>query len=278
MAAVDLPAGTITYRETGPADGQVVVFVHGFLVDDGLWSDVPERLAERGFRCLTPTWPLGAHRAPMRPDADLSPRGIARLVASFLEALDLHDVVLVGNDTGGAVCQLLLDEDSSRVGRLVLTPCDAFEEFPPAPFNTMFRLARSAAVGRALLQPMRIPWVRTGPLCFGSLTHRRLTAGETKPWVSPYLASAGVRSDVARFARAWTGHELVDAARWLAGFDRPVLVVAGRRDGVFGPSLAGRLVVSFPQARLVEVDDAGAFLPLDQPIRLADEIAAFASP
>ncbi len=161
MATVDLPAGLVSYRETGPADGPVVVFVHGFLVDDTLWADVPERLAERGFHCLAPTWPLGAHRTAMRPRADLSPRGLARAVASFLEALDLRDVVLVGNDTGGAVCQLLLDEDVSRVGRLVLTNCDAFDTFPPFPFDVLFRLARNAWVGRALLQLRR--WLRKAP-------------------------------------------------------------------------------------------------------------------
>ena len=276
MAAVDLPAGTITYRETGPADGQVVVFVHGFLVDHTLWADVPERLAERGFRCFAPTWPLGAHRSAMRPGADLSPRGIARMVASFLEALDLRDVVLVGNDTGGGLCQLLLDEDPSRIGRLVLTDCDTFDAFPPFPFNILFRLARNATVGRAVLLPTGIGWVRTGRLGFGSLTVRRLTADETRPWVASYLSDAGMRRDVAAFAKAWTGRELSESAAWLGEFERPVLLVWGRRDRLFPMSSARRLVDTFPQARLVEVDDASTFLSLDQPARLADEIAAFA--
>jgi len=277
MATVDLPAGKVYYRETGPADGPVVLFVHGFLVDDTLWGDVPERLGRRGFRCLAPTWPLGAHRAAMLPGADLSPRGVARVVASFLETLDLHDVVLVGNDTGGAVCQLLLDEEPSRVGRLVLTNCDAFDTFPPFPFNVLFRLARNATVGRGLLQLTRIGWVRTSPLGFGLLTRRRLTAEETRPWVAPYLADADVRRDVAAFARAWTGRELSGSALWLRQFERPVLVVWGRRDRLFKPSMARRLVATLPQARLVEVEDATTFVSLDQPARLADEIAGFAS-
>jgi pimeloyl-ACP methyl ester carboxylesterase len=277
VETVELAAGSISYRETGPADGSAVVFVHGFLVDHTLWADVPERLAERGFRCLVPTWPLGAHRTPMRPHADLSPRGVARVVASFLEALDLRDVVLVGNDTGGAVCQLLLDEDATRVGRLVLTNCDAFDTFPPFPFDVLFRLARKANLGRGLLQLTRIGWVRTSPLGFGLLTHRPLTADETRPWVTPYLADADVRRDVATFAKAWTGRELSGAAEWLAGFDRPVLVVWGRRDRLFKLSLARRLVATFPDARLVEVDDATTFVSLDQAARLADEIAGFAT-
>ena len=193
MASVDLSAGPLHYRESGPADGPAVVFVHGFLVDHSLWADVPERLAGHGFHCLAPTWPLGAHRTAMHPGANLSPRGLARLVATFIEALDLQDVVLVGNDTGGAICQLLLDEDASRVGRLVLTNCDAFESFPPAPFDTMFRLARSPRAGLVMLQPLRLGLLRTGRLGFGNLTRRPLTATETQPWVTSYLSDAGVR-------------------------------------------------------------------------------------
>jgi pimeloyl-ACP methyl ester carboxylesterase len=212
----------------------------------------------------------------MNPGADLSPRGLARVVTSFLESLDLRDVILVGNDTGGAVCQLLLDEDPSRVGRLVLTNCDAFDTFPPFPYNVLFRLARSPAVGRVLLQLFRIGWVRTGLLGYGPLTHRRLTAEETEPWLTPALADAGVRRDVATFAQGWTGRELTESAQWLRRFDRPVLLVWGRRDRLFKISFARRLASTFPDARLVEVDDATTFVSLDQPARLADEIAGFA--
>jgi pimeloyl-ACP methyl ester carboxylesterase len=57
--------------------------------------------------------------------------GVARLVAEFLDRLDLHDVTLVGNDTGGALVQLLMRDGAARVGRVVLASCDAFDNFPP---------------------------------------------------------------------------------------------------------------------------------------------------
>jgi pimeloyl-ACP methyl ester carboxylesterase len=272
---IELPAGTIEYREAGPAGGAPVVFVHGFLVDDALWADVPEQVAGHGFRTFTPTWPLAAHRAAMRPDADLSPRGLARLVLSFLEANDLRGVTLVGNDTGGAVCQLVLDEDPSRIARLVLTNCDAFEVFPPFPFDLLFRLCRHPRAGRAVLGAMRVAAMRTSKLGFGWLVRRRLTAEETLPWVTPYLADPDVRRDVARFARAWRGSDLVEVADRLSAFDRPVLLCWGIDDPFFRIALGRRLAGAFPRARLVEVPGAGAFLPLDQPDRLAGEIAAF---
>lgn len=273
---VDLPAGTVHYREAGPAEGPVVLFVHGFLVDDTLWGDVPERLAAQGFRTIAPTWPLGAHPTPMAPGADLSPRGVARVVLSFLEELELHDVVLVGNDTGGAVCQLLLDEDASRVDRLVLTNCDAFEVFPPFPFDLLFRATRHPAAALAGLQTMRVGRLRTSILGFGGLVRRRLSAEETLPWVAPYLTDAGVRRDLADFARGWSRDDLADVAPRLAAFDRPVLLCWAPADRFFTIELGRRLAATFPDARLVEIPDARTFLALDQPARLAQEITAFA--
>ncbi len=270
--SIDLPAGTVHYREVGPADGRPVVFVHGFLVDGTVWGDVPDRLAAGGLRCLVPTWPLGAHRTPMRDGADLSPRGTARIVLSFLEALDLSDVTLVGSDTGGGVCQLVLDEDPSRIGRLVLTDCDAFEVFPPFPFDLLFRLARHPRAARAVLQALRSGRLRTSRLGFGWLTHRRLTPEETLPWVTPYLSDAGVRRDVATFARAWSKADLVEVSPRLASFPGPALLVWARRDRFFTIELARRLAAVLADARLVELDDALTFVALDQPARLADEI------
>lgn len=276
--SVELHAGTIHYRVGGPEDGRPVVFVHGFLVDDGLWSDVPDRLAAAGFRVYAPTWPLGSHPEAMHDGADLSPRGLARLVAGFLEALDLEDVVLVGSDTGGGVSQLLLDEDPKRVGRLVLTNCDAFEAFPPAPYDTLFRLARHPAVLRALLQPLRSATLRHTRLGFGGLVKRRLTSGETRPWVEPFLGDAGVRRDVAAFARAWRPGLLAGSAQWLGRFARPVLICWAPEDRVFSHELATRLLATFPNATLVEFRGAGAFVPLDQPERLAEQILAWVGP
>ena len=274
--SVELPAGTIHYREAGPADGRPVVFVHGFLVDDTLWADVPERLAERGFRTFAPTWPLGSHTTAMRAGADLSPRGVARIVASFLEAMDLDDVILVASDTGGAVSQLLLDEDPSRIGRLVLTNCDAFETFPPFPFDWLFRLARREGPTRLLLQSMRPTFLRHSKLGFGWLVRRDLAPEESRRWVTPYLTDAGVRRDVSTFARGWRGDELTDSPRWLEKFDRPVLLCWAPGDPFFKYELAKRLLATFPDATLLEFRGARTFVSLDQPARLTDEIAAWA--
>ena len=275
MEHIDLPAGTIHYRAYGPEDGQPVVFVHGLLVDTDLWSDVPERLAAAGYRTYAPTWPLASHTTAMRPGADLSPRGVARVVLSFLEALDLTDVVLVGSDTGGAVSQLLLDEDASRIGRLVLTNCDAFDTFPPFPFNVLFKVCRRPGPANAALQSMRSTVLRHSRLGFGGLVVRDPEPAESRAWVEPYLTDPDVRRDVAVFCRAWTGTELSDAESWLSTFDKPVLLAWAPDDPYFKLALAQRLERTFPDATLVRFKGARTFVSLDQPEKLASEILAW---
>lgn len=133
METVPLSAGPLDVHVTGTIGARPVVLVHGALVDHRVWSDVPERLATHGLRCFTPVLPLGWHRRPMRPDADLSPSSLGRLLGELLDVLDLTDVTLVGNDTGGALCQLLVATGPARVGRLVLTNCDGLDLFPRSP-------------------------------------------------------------------------------------------------------------------------------------------------
>jgi pimeloyl-ACP methyl ester carboxylesterase len=166
MPEITLSQGTVHYRDAG--QGPVAVFVHGVLVDGRVWEPVVERLPGE-LRCVVPDLPLGSHRTPMRRDADLSPTGLARLIADLIAALDLEDVTLVGNDTGGALCQLVAGRHPERLARLVLTPCDAFESFPPKAFRGLVLAARAhlLTVG---LQPVRLRRLRRLPLAYGWLT------------------------------------------------------------------------------------------------------------
>ena len=208
MPTVTIPAGTLHYRTAGPADSTTppVVFVHGFLVDSRLWDGVADRLAARGIRSYLVDWPLGSHRTPMLPDADLSPAGVARMINDVLDALGLDGVTLVGNDTGGAICQLLLADDPRRIGRVVLTNCDAFENFPPKAFVPLFLVARRPALTSMLLAPMRLRVLRHSPLAFGLLMRRPLDADLTRHWVTPAMTDRRIREDIARFAPPLRSH------------------------------------------------------------------------
>jgi pimeloyl-ACP methyl ester carboxylesterase len=271
MPTVDLPTGPVDYRTFGPdaAGAPVAVFVHGFLVNGTLWDPVAERLAAGGVRCIVPDWPLGAHRRPADPDAELSPVAIADAVLALLDALDLPDVVLVGSDTGGGLCQLALRGDAHRVAGLVLTNCDAFEKFPPRFFVPLFLAARSRAAVWLLAQQIRLRAVRHSPLAFGALLNRPVDADLTRGWIQPILDSAAIRRDVTRFARGLRRTELVDAASWLGGFPGPVRLVWGTRDKHFTIDLGRRLAEAFPNAQLDEVPDATTFVSIDRPDAVA---------
>jgi pimeloyl-ACP methyl ester carboxylesterase len=276
MPTVDLPHGTVSYRLAGPADATPpVVFVHGFLVNATLWSKTADALAGAGVRSYAPDWPLGSHTIALGAHADQSPRGIARQIIAFMEALGLDDVTLVGNDTGGALCQFLLDSDASRVGRVVLTNCDAFTNFPPAPFGQLFKAFRSPTAIRALMAPMRATAVRHSPAGFGLLVNQPLDAEQTRAWVEPCLSDPAIRRDVARFAQGVDPQDLDAASRSLRGFDGQALLVWGAADRFFKLDYARRLRDTFTDGRLVEIENGRTFVPHDEPRRLAEEVAAF---
>jgi len=271
--AVRLPQGTIRYRERGR--GTPIVFVHGVLVNGDLWRDVVPLLAD-SYRCITPDWPLGSHELPVEPTADLSTPGVAGLVADFMAALDLHDVTLVGNDTGGAICQLVVTSRPERIARLVLTSCDAFERYPPPPFDILLRwLPRIPGAVWMTSQLMRFAFMRRQPTGYGLVVRQELDEELARSFTGPAAASAGVRADIARLLRGVSPEHTLAAAKRLPEFDRPVLLAWGGDDRLFPLELARRLAAQFPNARLEVVPKARTFVPLDEPARLATLIAGF---
>jgi pimeloyl-ACP methyl ester carboxylesterase len=276
MSAVQLEQGTIHYSESGPADGRPIVFVHGFLMAGDLWADLGERLAARGLRAIMPTWPLGAQPEPMRPGADVTPRGVAAIVAGFLEALGLDDVVLVGNDSGGAICQLVAVDHPERLGALVLTNCDAFENFPPSFFKALVTAAKLPGALRAALAPMRTAAARRGPLGYGLLSHGDVDH-LARHWVEPVFAQPEVMDELRRFVVAIDKALTLDAAARLPAFDRPVLLAWALDDRFFPVEDAHRLAALLPDARVETITDSRAFSMIDQPERLAGLIAEHAA-
>lgn len=267
---VQLPAGTIRYREVG--EGKPVVFVHGYLVDGRLWDGVVDRLADR-CRCLAPDWPLGAQQVAMNPDADLSPPGIARLIADFLEKLELEDVTIVGNDSGGAMSQVLVTTYPQRISRLVLTNCDTHENFPPGIFKAMPPLAKLPGGMRALSAPFRIGAV--GRRAFAPFARTKIPAELIASWMQPATADAGVMRDLKKVTAGMNKRYTLAAAETLRNSDLPIRLLWAPGDKYFPISYAERLASEAGNAEIVEIPGAKTFVPLDQPQRVADEIAAF---
>ena len=268
-----LPQGTIRYRERG--SGEPIVFVHGVLVNADLWREVVPPLADRGYRCISPDWPLGSHELPMKANADLSPPGLASLIADFIGALELDGATLVGNDTGGALSQIAAANHPERLGRLVLTPCDAFENFFPLMFKYL-RLVGRTPGGLALLsRTARLKPIRRAPFAFGWLMHKDPPQEVIESWGGPLSTNADVRRDTAKVLRGINKRHTLEAAEKLASFDRPTLVAWASEDKVFPASDGERLAKIIPNARLRTIEGSYSFVPEDQPQELAELIAEF---
>ncbi len=274
MAEVELAAGTIEYDDTG-GDGPALVLVGGLAINGSLWRKVVAELRDE-FRCVVPTLPWGGHRRPMRADADLSLPGQARILGDFIAALDLRDVTLVENDTGMA--QVLAGERPERVGRLVLSSCEALENYPPGlPGRIIAYAARLPGGINLAMQPLRLRPLRRTPLTFGWMTKRPVPDAVMDDWLQPLLTSRAIRRDLTRYVR-WADRNrgaLLDAAERLRGFDRPALVVWAKEDRVMPPEHGRRLAELLPQGRLVEIADSGTLIPEDQPVAFARAIREF---
>lgn len=272
---VALAQGRVRYRARG--SGPTLLFLHGLLVNGDLWRKVVPLLAG-DHRCITPDLPLGAHDQPLERRADLSPPGVAALVANLIEALELEDVTVVGNDTGGAFAQLLVTRRPERIGRLVLTPCDAFQNFLPPAFRHLQLLARvpgSMALTAAALRALPHARLHRLPLAFGLVTKRPLERAALESYVTPLGVHRGVRRDLAKVLRGISPRHTRAAALELTRLRQPALIAWAREDRVFPPDHGRRLATLIPDARLEWIEDSYSFVPEDAPERLAELVAGF---
>lgn len=269
---VHLEQGVVRYREMG--EGPTIVFVHRILVNGALWRKVIPLLADR-FRCIALDLPLGGHQVPLKPDADPSPTGVAKIVADVLEVLDLRDVTLVGNDTGGAICQIVVSNHPGRLSRLVLTNCDSYEAFFPfvlSPFHYGAKFFGQRFVD-VLAWTLRARLVQR--ILMWTVATRQADTVTLDAYFEPLIQDPGVRRDIAHFLRNVSNRYTLDAVRSFRAFEHPVLIVWGENDLFFSTKLARRLEQDFPNATLQFLSKCRAFVPEDRPERLAELIQDF---
>lgn len=271
VRTVQLSQGPVQYLDIG--DGPVLLFVHGLLVNGEMWRKVYRPLSAH-FRCIVPTLPLGGHSEPMPEDADLTPPGVAQLINDFMASLNLRDVTIVACDTGGALTQLVAVNHPERVGRLVLTNCDAFEHFPPPalrPFEVLFRLPGGASFfGLAVrLRPVQ-------NLLYALLAHAPLEPTIAEGYFKGFIHRRKVRDDTKKFISSISNRYTLEAAEHFSEFRKPVLVVWGEDDRFFTLRFGERLAKAFPDARLERVKGSKTFVSEDQPEILSSLITAFA--
>ena len=273
MQTVSVPAGEIDYADSG--SGPPVVLLHGVLMDHTLWDRVLPLLPP-GFRYIRPVLPLGAHRRPMRPDADLTLGGQVALVADLLDALDVDDVTLVHADWGGALFLTAAGRDQ-RVARQVILPCEAFANFPPGLPGKMVKLAVAMPGGlRLAARQLRSGWVRRLPLLLGQMARRPLPDDLVRGWTEPVLRQPGIRRDLRAYGRSrFDAATLVRDTEALRGFTGDVLVLWSPDNKVMPPAHGHRLAELLPRGRYAEVPGAFVLSMLDEPETVAREMGRF---
>jgi pimeloyl-ACP methyl ester carboxylesterase len=273
MPEVELTAGIVEYDDTG-GQGPVLVFLHGLMMDSSLWRRVVPGLSP-DYRCVLPTLPLGGHRRAMRPEADLSLPGMARLVAEFIDRVGLTDVTLVQNDWGGAQI-LIAVGDTSRIGRLIITSSEAFGNYPPRPARVIVLAAAIPGGLAAMMTLLRLRAVRRAPGSWGWMSKRPVPGAVMDAWFQPVTTDPAIRRDLAKYVTSVPSRRvLLDWARRSAGFGRPVLVAWATEDRMMPRQHGRRLAELFPDARLVEIDDSYTLIPEDQPEQLTRVIQDF---
>lgn len=268
-----LSSGRIRYRETG--QGKTLLFVHGIIANGDVWRNAVNELS-KNFHCVTPDWPLGAHKLPMRKNLDFSLHGVARLVCEFIEALNLKNVILIGNDTGGSICQYVAVNYSESIERLILTPCDCFDNFPPKIIRHLKYTGRTTFGLYILGILLRFPIIYKLPIAFGRLTERPIPPEIMQSYTSSLRKYPSVRREFSKFVRSINPKQTITIAEQLRGFKKPTLIIWANERRLFFPLSHGEeLHKIIKNSELVVIEDSGPFVTEDKPKEVVKAIEDF---
>jgi pimeloyl-ACP methyl ester carboxylesterase len=274
---VETSLGTLAYREAG--EGPPLVFVHGFLANANAWRKVVPSLSEH-FRCLSVDWPLGSHYLPLHPNADLRPPGIAALISEFLERLDLNDVILLGNDSGGAYSQMVAAAGEDRLAALVLNSCEVpGSRWPPKGFGHLKGSAQLRGGLTFIVQGLRLPRSWRSPIAYGLLAKRPIDDRVMWSFLDPFFRSAEIRRD-ARKVISGVGpayHERA-AETLIAEWERPVHFVWAADDRVFPIDQARTYAAALADATFTPIPDSYTYVAEDNPVQMAEALISMLAP
>lgn len=274
MIEITTSAGVVEVEDRG--SGEPIVFLHPFATNSKHWRHVIGKL-EGDFRCIAPTMPLGSHAKPMSPDADLTPPGQARIVVDILDALGIDRGTVVGNDSGGAIAQVVATRYPERVARMALVSCDAYDVFPPKLFGYLKVVAAIPGAAYLLAKSMKIPGVTQLPIAFGWITNEPVPKDVMATYIGPLNSSRGVRRDTVKVIKGFNKSYTLAAAEHFPTLQTPTLVAWAENDRFFPRRLAERLVREIPNARLEIIKGSRTLVPEDKPDELADSLRRFVS-
>jgi pimeloyl-ACP methyl ester carboxylesterase len=269
--SVQLTDGKIYYREAG--EGETLVFIHGLLVNGTLWRKLIPVLSQH-YRCIVPDLPLGAQPEAMHPNTDLTPPGIAKIIAEFITALNLAPVTLVGCDTGGALCQISITEYPHLFNGLILTNCDAYSNFLPPLFRPLQWMAYLPKGMSLVVKLLTLKIGFKNPFGFVPIVKHPMDKRTLWNYFK-YVNNPGVRRDGEKFLKSINNKYTLKAAKKFGEFQHPVLIVWATEDLFFTVGFGRKLHAAFPNASLKLVKDSFAFISEDQPEILVEHMQEF---
>jgi pimeloyl-ACP methyl ester carboxylesterase len=248
-----------------------ILTVHGLLFDGRLWHDVAEILAQDAM-VIVVDLPFGAHRTPVPDRSQLTPPRVADALVDILDALEIPHAVLLGNDTGGALCQIAASLHPRRFPALALTSCDSFRNFPPTIFKPVARFSNAPGVAKALLTVFSWAPMLSRPSGINLLAARPIDRELVLDWMRPSSTNPAIRADLVAWMRSLRSRYTMEAAERLRTYPGVAVLAWSRQDRVFPRSHAERLARVLPTSRIVWIDDALTLSPLDQPRAVADAV------
>jgi pimeloyl-ACP methyl ester carboxylesterase len=268
---VETPSGTISYVESG--HGPVALFVHGVLLNSYLWR---HQLAQLGDvrRCIAVD--LLAHgNTEITSAQDVSVTANAHMLAQFLDALKIDQVDLVGNDSGGGICQIFVALYPERIRSLTLTNCDTHDNWPPEPFKPFVAMVAAGGLPNTLNAMLADKSVYRSPQALGPAYERpeAVTDDTIETYLRPFLRSPKRTHDIERFVNAFDNRHTVQIEDKLKRVRAPTLIAWGTDDIYFDVKWSRWLENTIPGTRKRrEFESARIFFPEERPDEFNQEL------
>jgi pimeloyl-ACP methyl ester carboxylesterase len=261
---VKTASGNIGYVERG--SGPVALFVHGVLLNGWFWRHQLEEFSDIR-RCIAID--LLAHGSTeISADQDVSVTANARMLAEFLDALKIEQVDLVGNDSGGGICQIFAALYPERVRSITLTNCDVHDNWPPEGFKPFIKMVANGGLADALTGMLKDKNVYRSPQALGlAYEQPEAVSDETiDTYLRPHIRNKQRTRDLERFVGAFDNVHTVSIEPKLRALKAPALIVWGDDDVFFSVKWSQWLENTFRGAnRRVVLKGARIFFPEERP-------------
>jgi pimeloyl-ACP methyl ester carboxylesterase len=258
--SIDTSSGRISYIEAG--SGPVALFIHGVQLKKHLWRRQLAGLSDIR-RCIAVD--LLAHGdTEIEPGQDVSVTANANMLREVLDALQIDQVDLVGNDSGGGIAQIFAAFNPNRVRSLTLTDCDTHDNWPPEAFKAFVAMAVAGGLNDTLNAMLADKAIYRSPGALGPGYERPEDVSDEsiEIYLRPLVRSEQRTRDLQRFVAAFDHKHTVVIEPKLRQLQAPTLIVWGTDDVYFPVKWAYWLAETIPGAKPpVELVGARIFFP-----------------